>query len=309
MLLVITMTSTLMCALYGMTLQRKYIVYNRVFYSITAALFLLMVMMRPKDNSKRYTIFIYLHFFFFAVLGDAFVVVRHIRQEKWNMLAQELFIIFGLYFPAWWVLLKFRKRLAALPSEELSNYLIDNVIKAGLGALTPMLFLSFDTMSCLLDSGLSVAVEECAALSMIEQYLSFYLYVALVLKLCSQTVPTNVRKQVEIQIYQVASFNKMVLRQRVQCILAFFTIICAIFLISHSGSSYASARNEDVLNWIGAAGALSATVALTLEMRQLIIVHRRIIKFAKSESKWTEAEKKVENRGMNRMSITEFAAM
>lgn len=77
--------------------------------------------------------------------------------------------------------------------------MIDNVIKAGLGAFIPMLFLTFDTMSCIWDADIEVAAEECAALSSIQQYLSYYLFTALMLKLCSQTVPLNVRSQVEIK--------------------------------------------------------------------------------------------------------------
>lgn len=85
-------------------------------------------------------------------------------------------------------------------------------------------------------------------------------------------------------MYQIASFRNMVLRQRVQLGLTFITGLCAIYLISHSGSSYAAQKNEDILAWLGAGGALTATIAVTMELRQLVIVHRKIIKFEKSES-------------------------
>ncbi|GMI17818.1 hypothetical protein TrLO_g1780 [Triparma laevis f. longispina] len=287
---------------------RNHTNHNRIFFSVASVLFLLTVMMRPKDASKGYNLFLHAHFFCFGILSDGFVAIRHARRGKWNMVAVEMFIIVCLYFPAWWVLLKFRKRLAALPLEELSNYLIDNVIKAGLGALIPMLFLTFDTMSCIWDADIEVAAEECAALSSIQQYLSYYLFTALMLKLCSQTVPLNVRSQVETQMYQIASFRKMVLRQRVQLGLTFITGLCAIYLISHSGSSYAAQKNEDILAWLGAGGALTATIALTMELRQLVIVHRKIIKFEKSESLLGGGVSTKRGEGGKRVSLSAFGA-
>ena len=118
-----------------------YLLYNRITFSITAVLFLLTSMMRPLDKGKGYHIFLHVHFILAFIVTDLFVSLRHARKGKWMMFGEEMAIILLFYIPAFWALLKFRKRLAALPPGELSKYLVEYVVKAGLAAILPMLFL------------------------------------------------------------------------------------------------------------------------------------------------------------------------
>ena len=71
------------------------------------------------------------------------------------------------------------------------------MIKGGVGAILPMLFLSFETLSCLSDMGYGSENEKidfCVSVSLCQQYLSYYLFVALALRMLSKTVPFQVRE-------------------------------------------------------------------------------------------------------------------
>ena len=225
-------------------------------------------MTNPHPHPVYYT-FVHVHFFFALVMSDIMVSVRHARKGKWFMFAQEMGIIFLFYLPSFWVLLKFRKRLAALPPKELSNYLVEYVVKAGLAAILSMLFLSFETMSCLSDMGYGAdeGIDTCVSVSLCQQYLSYYLFVALALRLFSKTVAFKVRTLVELKLHHIATFKGMNFRQRVQSLLTMLAGTCSIFLVSHLGARLPSKSSEDFLFYVGAVGALAATLALVLEVR------------------------------------------
>ena len=138
-------------------------------------------------------------------------------------------------------------------------------------------------MSCLSDLGYEVEdtnADTCVSVSLCQQYLSYYLFVALALRLLSKTLPLKVRVEVELKLHHIATFKGMTQVQRAQSILYFFAGTCSIYLISHIGARVPSKSSEDTLFWVGAVGALAATVAGALELQQLILVHRRVIKRA-----------------------------
>ena len=151
----------------------------------------------------------------------------------------------------------------------------------------------------------------------------------------------------ELKLHQIATFKGMNLRQRAQSLLTMVAGTCSIFLISHIGARLPSKSSEDVLFYVGAFGALAATIALALEvslgvreakrrsavnilslftsrprsplpnltppqLKQLILVHRRVVKRAKTNS--TDANGVVEaemtehqsSGSDKRMSLSEF---
>ena len=97
------------------------------------------------------------------------------KGELWNnWIALQSIVRLAVWITIFYYILKLRKKVAKLPKNQLSSFLLKTILTRGLAALVPMIFFSFETLSCFSVYSLS-AKKVCRSSSAASFYLSLYL--------------------------------------------------------------------------------------------------------------------------------------
>ena len=107
---------------------------------------------KPKRTDALYMRFLTAHFLVFAVGSEVCNIVANARLGLIVLVAFVLVRICGWCYGAKLVM-KVRESAAKLPTQELSDFLCETVLKKGTAAIGPMLFFSFESISCFIGQG------------------------------------------------------------------------------------------------------------------------------------------------------------
>lgn len=133
-----------------LTLDNIWEIQAHISAPLVAISFILAMMMKPRRNSKLYRFFIFTHMSLFAVLGELTIAIGMFRRDNgtsFGVAAIMRIVIFWL--PIFYILMQVRRRIAALPDNELSDFLCQTIIARGTASIAPIIFFSFETVTCL----------------------------------------------------------------------------------------------------------------------------------------------------------------
>ena len=227
--------------------------------------FVMVVMYKPKRTDVGYKRFLYFHFLTFAVVTEVGVAVGYIRS---GLIFHGWFAI--LRIPLWclafWLGLKLRESAAKLPPQELSDFLSQTVLVKGAAAMGPMLFFSFEAVSCFISQD-SLSNGQCGNTSSAALLLSMYLAILTTMSIVSKTVPKSVQRETAWELSSIASLKGLKWWQQIQGGLVIITAIASLYLLSVLGVE----GNENSMVWIiGAIGAISLIFASLINVTMLV---------------------------------------
>ena len=80
-----------------------------------------------------------------------------------------------LYIAVYALIIKTRRKAAQLSPAELSKFLCNTVLLGGVGAMAPMIFFTFESLSCIVSNGLEN--DQCNNATVAAMFLSIYLVI------------------------------------------------------------------------------------------------------------------------------------
>ncbi|GMH67588.1 hypothetical protein TrLO_g9407 [Triparma laevis f. longispina] len=250
---------TVFSILFMITLDNKWHVICDIIISISAMAFILGILFRPRDNSKAYKIFLITNFVLYACCSEICFAIGNFRLGK---ILTALSHILCLLVWIWGFRygLKFRSVVGKFSDSLLSNFLCQNVLIGGIGAMAPMLFFSFETVSCLVESGFETGI--CDNTSTAAAFLSVNLAAVTALSL------VNKAQQRKVQVAAALSYERLAVldlkrRQIFQGFLISISGISSLFLLSNIG--IAQTRKESV-HIVGTAGFLTIILAIIIQV-------------------------------------------
>ena len=110
------------------------------------------VMLRPKDEGVRLKI-LHLQLVIFCFGSEVGAAVGNFREGKSGG-AWFAIILIPIWLAAYWLGLKLRRRAAQLSPIDLSNFLCHTILLGGVSAMAPMVFFTFESLSCTARNGL-----------------------------------------------------------------------------------------------------------------------------------------------------------
>ncbi|GMH82038.1 hypothetical protein TrST_g3249 [Triparma strigata] len=230
---------------------------------VAAMSFLLSFFMKPKRVDRPYLYFLYFHFFTFLIFGE---LASSTGLLVPGYLMEGLFIL--LRIPVWCFMfkkaLKLRASAAELPPDELSDFLCQTVLLKGSASVGPMIFFSFETVSCFISQG-SVSDGKCSDTARASLYLSVYLLVLTTLSIFSKSTPRSVQRATAWEYSAVATLN-LKWWQKLQGGLMAVTALCSLYLLSALGVERDLRSN---IGNVGAIGFLALMFAVLIGMFSL----------------------------------------
>ena len=125
-------------------------------------------------------------FVIFAIGSEVAAAVGHFRLGK-NPLGWVALMRIPLWALAYSLGLQLRKKAARLTPVELSNFLCYTVLMGGVGAIAPISFFLFETVSCIASDGLGS--ELCENTNTAATLLSSYVATLTAIAIAKRTVP------------------------------------------------------------------------------------------------------------------------
>eukprot|EP00518_Triparma_eleuthera_P000213 CAMPEP_0182459934 /NCGR_PEP_ID=MMETSP1319-20130603/4947_1 /TAXON_ID=172717 /ORGANISM="Bolidomonas pacifica, Strain RCC208" /LENGTH=150 /DNA_ID=CAMNT_0024658953 /DNA_START=124 /DNA_END=573 /DNA_ORIENTATION=+ len=92
----------------------------------------------------------------------------------------------------YWLMLKIRRKAAQLPPAELSNFLCHTVLQGGASAMAPIIFFTFETVSCMASED-DLGNRQCDNTAYAASSLSMSLAIIAIASIASRTVPQEER--------------------------------------------------------------------------------------------------------------------
>ena len=263
--LLFTSTYSLLYIFYAVTLEIKYWLMGKLILPIVGLSWMMAVFYKPKRTDAGYKRFLYFHFFTFATVSEVAIGVGDFRL---GLVFRGLFTIFRatLWCIVFWLGLKLRASAAKLPPQELSDFLCQRVLVKGTAAMGPMLFFSFEAVSCFISQG-SPDNEQCYNTSYAAMFLSVSLAVLISMSIFNKTVHKNVQRETSWELSSIASLKGLKLWQQVQGGLITITAITSLSLLSFLG---VEGHENRMVFIIGATGAGSIAFAIIINMTMLI---------------------------------------
>lgn len=295
--------------------MRFSLVVGNVVMPISFLLFVVSVLMRPKETNPKYMKFLYFHFFTFAFVVEfstAFGFVtkmvrgqgeRHIHIGETTSLTAESewmyyfitsilrLLIETIVFQQ---LLKVRERLAKLSSEELSTYLTRTVLSRSSEVMLPIMFLLFECLSCLTqhpiikrdceNGELNSKKEDwevCASSTNAASMLSIYLVLFNLQTLISKSAPRYIQ---DVKAFTFESIATLSLRKRHRAQIALFavTAFCSLYLFGVLG---VETKKEHYVMYFGYVGVASCVTAIFMDSTALTRYYNKKIKEKEREEK------------------------
>jgi len=229
----ITSMYTVLCVCYGVTLEEKYWLLGYVILANAGLSFVMTMFYKPKRTDTGYKLFLYFHFFSFAIVGETGNAVGCFRM---GLIYNGLLVL--LRIPLWclafWLGLKLRSSAGKLPPQELSDFLCQTVLVKGTAAIGPMLFFSFEAVSCFIGEG-TFSNGQCNNTSNAAMCLSTILAVLTGLSITNKSVPKSVRRGTAWELSAIASLKGLKWWQQLQGGLMTITMVSSLYLLSVLG--------------------------------------------------------------------------
>ncbi|GMI09881.1 hypothetical protein TrVE_jg13446 [Triparma verrucosa] len=250
---------------YGVTLEDKHWLMADVILPIVALSLVMAMFYKPKRTDVGYKRFLYFHFFTFAIVSEVGTAIGDFRLD---LIFNGFFAIFRalIYFCILLFTLKLRASAAKLPSQELSDFLCQTVLVKGTVAMGPMLFFSFETVSCLISQD-SLSNGQCNNTSFAATFLSLYLAILTTVSIASKTVPKSVQRETAWEFSSIASLKGLKRWQQIQGGLVTITAIVSLYLLSVLG---VEGNQNSTVYIVGITGALSMVSAELINMTMLV---------------------------------------
>ena len=258
----LTSSYTLLQVLFAITLKKWTIIVDDLIISLVGICMVLTVTLRPKDDGAGIMI-LHIQSFLLSVGSEAGAAIGHFRGgvngKGWSALLRMV-----IFWPiAYQLALKLRKKTAQQPPAKLSQYLCNTLLLGGLGAMAPIIFFSFETLSCFASDGLES--DQCENTSGAAMYLSVYLAAITAMSICSKAVSKEDRG--EGLTYKNLAILRLKKMQKVQGALGVVTALTSMYLFSFLG---VRGDPNDRIGIFGAAGAATLIIALLIEVYILV---------------------------------------
>ncbi|GMH66368.1 hypothetical protein TrLO_g3254 [Triparma laevis f. longispina] len=208
--------------------QIAFIISPMAFVSFMMAFF-----MKSKRNDCKYKIFHYFHFTFFAFVSEISSAIGNFRNSS---IFYAVFAILRLsgYVGLFRLGLMLRDQAARLLNPKiLSELICTTVLVRGTAAMGPILFFSFETVSCVIEMG-GFEGRQCENSSMASFALSIYLAILVGHSFFIKTVPRSVMRQTEWEYGKLAALD-LRFWQKVEGICLVATFLISLYLLSSPG--------------------------------------------------------------------------
>ena len=218
------------------------------------------VFSRPKDEEAGIKILQLQYFgFAFGALGAGSIGLFRDGRHTFGCIVgvAVFFMCIALIFN-----LKLRRKAAQLPPPELSKFLCNTVLLGGVGAMAPMIFFSFETLSCFASNGLES--DQCNNTSSAALWLSIYLFIITSLSFLSKAVSREERS--EGLTYKNLAILRLETKGKIQGVFGVITALASMYLFSVLG---VEGNPNDTNFVVGAAGMMTLMVSVLIEMLAL----------------------------------------
>ena len=256
----VTTVFAMMMSLYAINLENWTWKVANMTIPLVATCMIMSFGLRPKDNGMGTK---FLHFQFFSFIlgsGISYAVGNFRISEKgdgWISLAVLVPLLL-----AYKLGLEIRTKAAQLPPAELSDFLCITVLLGGVGAMAPMIFFSFESVSCYSSNGLES--DQCENTGRAAMYLSGYLLVVTLVSLASKAVPREDRD--EGLTYKNLAILRLKRMQEIQGALGTVTALASMYLFSVLG---VEGDPNDTISMAGGVGMLTICTAALIELYTL----------------------------------------
>jgi hypothetical protein len=159
--------------------------------------------MKVKRNDTPYKAFLFFHFVTFLVLADIAAGIGNLRAG-YSISGYFAFLRIGLWLLGAKFGLQLREVCAKLQPERLSEFLCQSVLVRGATAIGPMLFFSFEAVSCFI-SRASIDDGLCENTSDAAKSLSVYVAILTIMSVVTKTMPISVQREASWEYSNLAT--------------------------------------------------------------------------------------------------------
>lgn len=250
------MTIPLMAIAYAITLREEIMSTVNLIFPIGVIAMFMSVFLRPKDGEAGLKVLTFQYFSvtMVSVIALAISYLRLGYYQGWF-----IFVMLGPYWFLWRFAQKLRRNAARLRKAELTKFLCIVILQGGVSAMVPMMFFSFESLSCLLSLGFQNS--RCDNTSLSAVWLSTYLAMATCIS-CSR----KVGRAVKTLTYSNLAVMKLNRREKVQGTLTLLTALISMYLFSNLGVEAARSNFVPLAGGVGGftMGAASIIEVITL---------------------------------------------
>ncbi|GMH98961.1 hypothetical protein TrST_g10973 [Triparma strigata] len=252
---------------YSVTTDEKYLKVAYIYMPIAILPFVMAIAYKPKRTDATYIRFLYFHFFTFAVVSEVAPAITYAlqgREEVWvNLLRLAVFC------SAFRLGLKLRESVAKLPPQELSDFMCQTVLVKGTAAMGPLLFLSFEIISCYIGEGEGLGSRKCTDTSYSALFLSLYLVTLTTVSIFSKAVPKSVQRETAFELSAIASLKDLKRWQVIQGGLMTVSGIVSLYLLGGLG---VKGNDNEMVVIVGSTGLFSMFFACLVNATMLVRV-------------------------------------
>ncbi|GMH73506.1 hypothetical protein TL16_g06212 [Triparma laevis f. inornata] len=268
----VTTVYSMLYVLFAVTTEVSYMLMGNVLKPIAITIYVLSFMMKPKNEGVYYKWFLYFHFATFIVLSEgAYAIASLLTGETFDALVSIARIFF--WSSAWPKALKLREASSKLPPEELSDFLCQTVLVKGTAAMGPMLFFSFEAVSCFLGQE-SLDNGMCENASKAALFLSIHVAFLTIISMCNNAVPKKVRSATSWEYTAVATLT-LKWWQQLQGVLVTLAAISALYLLSLLGVEASPNKAVGVIGALGAIAMGFATLVTIFTISKTYQTHQK----------------------------------
>ena len=177
--------------------------------------------------------------------------------------------------PIWWCLVRMSGKVAALPSVELSDFLVNAIGMQGIRESIPLLVMAARSASCLQTAGDNPVL--CDRLVLANMFPSGYLAFFAVARLASVVVPEEVKERHVLSLRKVATLD-ITKTQFAECMGYTVTLLCVIFFVLNAKKDFSPPDHIEVTAmWVtGIVGGASILFVVTWKGCRVMMDIRRL---------------------------------
>ena len=258
----VTTSYTVLLAIYAIGVQAWVLRVGNMLLPFVGVSMAIGTMLRPKDEGTGLKL-LHIQFFVFAILSELASAIGKFRRPGYVLSGLSAL----LRVPFWCLLyamgLKLRTKTAQLPPADLSEFLCNHLLLRGIGAMAPMIFFTFETVSCFVGEGLES--DQCNNTMYAALSLSAYVAVIAVVSIGDKAVPREERR--ERLTFEGLAVLRLKTRMKFQGVFGIVTMLASMYFFSALGVKGAPINSI----WItGAVGFIALFGAMMIELYYLV---------------------------------------
>jgi len=219
--LVLTLATLVLGILSAVTKDRYYSTLQLMLIPFVTLLFFPAFFADPRSQSATFEKVLFASF----TASEIPLVVYNIRiGTHFPAITLTRFCIWGLclvYGLSW------RRKIANLPDEELSNFFLNSVLKNVIKNITGMLFVTFRSLNCVIEN---MSFRVCSKTSACSMYLALYLVIFIIIKMVVGTMSERQRREDQVSWEKLASMKELKLWHKCSGVLVLVTGVISMFL-------------------------------------------------------------------------------